>query len=124
MDFLERETSSGTLRGPCRFISIASVDERRPVLVTLNGTRCTFVCWLSRLSVGVISVGRAERPSSISDHASDPDCETFLPASLYGGNSVEASFAEVDGVKMGESGNDSDVGVLLVVGYVGSSDSP
>lgn len=52
----------------------------------------------------------------MSDHASDPDCETFLAASLYGRNSVEVSSAEVDGGKMGETGNDSDVGVLLVVG--------
>jgi hypothetical protein len=75
---------------------------------------------VSRLScAGVDSLCRAERPSSISDHTSDPDCDIFLQVWTWGeGSSVEESCAEADGVNIGETGDDTDVGVLIEFGYV------
>ena len=61
---------------------------------------------------------RAERPSSISDHTSDPECDTFLLVWKREGNSVEDSCAEADGVDIGETGDDTDLEVLMVFGYV------
>lgn len=65
---------------------------------------------------------RAEAPSSISDHTSEPDCDTFLQAWRGEGRSVEDSCAEADRVDTGDTGDDTDVGVLMVVGYLFSNE--
>jgi len=94
-------------------------DKRLPVFVTLKGTRCsTFgkaCCWFSRSScAGVASSCRAEALSSISDHTSDPECDTFLLAWIGDGSSVEEFSVEADGVDIGDTGVETDVGVLVV----------
>jgi hypothetical protein len=62
-------------------------------------------------AVGVGALCRAEALSSISDHTSDPDCDTFLQVRREG-SSVEDSWVEVDGVNIGDTGDDIDMGVL------------
>jgi hypothetical protein len=74
---------------------------------------CTFDSRLSSSSaVGVEALCRAEALSSISDHTSDPDCEIFLQVPGEG-SSVEDSCVEVDGVNIGDTGDDIDIGVLI-----------
>lgn len=67
-------------------------------------------------SAGVASVCRAEALSSISDHTSDPECDTFLPHWKGDGVSVEDCCVEADGVDIGDTGDDTDIGVLTIFG--------